>query len=149
MITSTKTNKNPMKRHEHKNLPFGLRLAKKVALRSTHKIQIGATYLAKGRIVTAWNMCRTSPAAIRDGYRWDQSHAEWNLFQHTKDPTIKYNGTVYVYRSLADGTPGLARPCPTCLNYLKRLNISVIIYTTYKGYTKEWLNNGRKREFFI
>ena len=139
MITSTKTNKNPMKRHEHKNLPFGIRMARVGMLKSTHKIRVGAALVNKKNVVIAWNGTKTSPAALRHNYRWaDQSHAEFNLFSHTIIPG-SVNGTVFVIRELADGSLATAKPCEKCREFLKFMGIKKIVYSMYDKIVKEKL----------
>ena len=123
-------------------LPMGLRLAKLGASKSTYKVKVGACLITRGgNIVISWNRKRSSPAAIRYGYPYSEmSHAEFNLFSHT-DIDERYNGTVFVYREMADKTTALAKPCNYCMLYLKLRGIKNIMFTStkYPGYIKEKL----------
>jgi hypothetical protein len=113
-------------------LPFGLRAAKLGMERANKSLdfRVGAALVSKGHVIIACNSYKTSPA-IRRWYKYDdQSHAEWNLFSHT-DENTRVKGVVYVYRELADGSFGLARPCKYCRMFLKSIGIRKVIYTGY------------------
>lgn len=128
------------------NLCFGLRMAKIGATRSPLSIKMGACLLDRGRIIIASNKKRTSPTASKL-YGWSsQAHAEFLLFARTTirgneiidiSPMPSSKGTIYVYRETADGNLALARPCKFCLQFLSRIGIKHIIYTTHKSWKKE------------
>ena len=44
---------------------------------------------------------------------------------------------VYTSRKLKSGEPALARPCPSCMAYIKELGIRQVVYTTENGYASE------------
>jgi deoxycytidylate deaminase len=131
-----------MKNHIRKKvpqpkLPFGMRMARVGMLKSAHKIKVGAALVSKGKIIVAWNMTKTSPAALRHNYRWaDQAHAEFNLFSHTVVPGDT-EGTVFVIRELADGSLATAKPCDKCREFLKFMGIKRIVYSMYNEIVKE------------
>ena len=124
-----------------KKIQFGLRMATIGVDRSTAKIKVGAALVDKGRIVIASNIIRTSPDITRKGYKYEnQYHAEFNLFSRDlRQWPINIKGTVFVVRLLADGSFGLAKPCPSCWNYLKKIGIKKVVYTVYGGYVEEKL----------
>lgn len=47
--------------------------------------------------------------------------------------------SVYTYREGADGRPLMARPCRGCMEFIRRLGIRNLIYTTDCGYAEEWI----------
>lgn len=47
---------------------------------------------------------------------------------------------VYTHRTLANGKPAMARPCPSCMALIKELGIKKIWYTTTDGYACEYVN---------
>lgn len=44
---------------------------------------------------------------------------------------------IYVYRELKSGKKAMARPCKSCMKFIKKLGIHKIFYTTNDGYAKE------------
>ena len=44
---------------------------------------------------------------------------------------------LYIWRNHADGTPGLARPCKSCMQLIKELGIRHVYYTNNGGYSHE------------
>jgi len=113
-------------------LSFGMRAAKLGMERANKNLdfRVGAALVSKGHVIIACNQYKTAPA-VRRWYKYeDQSHAEWNLFSHT-DAKTRVKGVVFVYRELADGTFGLARPCKYCLKFLKSIGIRAVVYTGY------------------
>lgn len=121
-----------------RKLPLGLRLAKVGMRKSPYKIKVGACLVDKSKYIISWNQKKTCPSVKRiHGYKYDNmSHAEFNLFSHSHE-LKDVKGTVYVYRELADGSMALSRPCPFCINYLKKMGIKKICYTIYGDFKEE------------
>lgn len=124
-------------------LPVGLRAAKIGMEKADPNLEfrVGAALLYRGHILVAWNKSRTAPSAKKwyKYYEDGQSHAEWNLFSHGLLEQVPIRGTVYIYRELADGSLALARPCSSCISFLKSVGIKTIVYTIYDGWVKEKL----------
>ena len=55
-----------------------------------------------------------------------------------KSKEFKYC-TIYVARNLNSGGCGLARPCPACMEAIKKYGIQKIVYTTDSGYAIEFI----------
>lgn len=65
-------------------------------------------------------------------------HAEIQALNKIKYLDIDFSKVeVYVYREYKNGTTALARPCPSCMAYIKHLGIRNIYYTTPDGYAYE------------
>ena len=55
---------------------------------------------------------------------------------------IKWDKVViFVYREMLDGSIGMARPCESCMAYIKDMGIKNIYYTTNDGFAHEVLTN--------
>lgn len=50
------------------------------------------------------------------------------------------DATIYTYREHKDGSTAMSRPCPRCLELIKKCNIKRIRYTTNDGYAFEKLD---------
>lgn len=50
---------------------------------------------------------------------------------------IKADASIYIYRELRSGVPGMCRPCPGCMRALSDHNIKRIFYTTEAGLAYE------------
>ena len=122
-----------------RSIVFGFRMARIGAKRATGKIKMGAALVDHGLVVVSSNMIRTSPHVKRvHGYRFENSsHCEWRLFSYTGSVPKKVTGTVFVYREFANGELAEARPCLYCRNYLSRLGIKRVYYTTNNSYKEE------------
>ena len=65
-------------------------------------------------------------------------HAELQCLVNCKQRNLD-GARLFVYRELVDGSLGLARPCPICLEGIKQFGIKQIWYTTPDGYAKEFI----------
>ena len=45
------------------------------------------------------------------------------------------------FAEMLDGSIGMARPCPACMQYIKDMGIKNIYYTTGDGFVHEVLRN--------
>jgi len=81
--------------------------------------------------------------ASYNGHPWEperKAHAEYRLCRK-----LDRGSTVYVARTLADGSYGLAAPCPSCMKSMKSKGIKTVYFTTYQnkdipGYILEYVN---------
>jgi len=98
------------------NIPESIiRLAKRSADRSCHRFRLGAVIFNGHNVIgKGWNnACKTHP---RSPTPYNTIHAE---FAAIADALYSVRGCdIYVHRLLADGAPGLARPCSKCLKML-------------------------------
>lgn len=68
-------------------------------------------------------------------------HAEVSALLPLMKEDIDFSKVVvYTHRSLANGKPGLARPCASCMALIKELGVKKICYTTNDGYAFEYVN---------
>ncbi len=73
-----------------------------------------------GAIVTSTNGSCIHPAPAH--------HAEARLCRK-----LDKGSTVYVARVAKDGTPAMAKPCPSCMSILRAKRVAKVIYTTGKS----------------
>lgn len=101
------------------------RLAKSIALRSDHRVKIGAVLVNKGQVL---NVGHNRVGKTHPKYPW-YLHAEMDscLGIHRADLT---GSTVYLFRANRLGTVLNCRPCGTCQTLLKELGIRAVYYTT-------------------
>jgi len=110
-------------------------LARKLSHRSEHpQHKMGCVIVNKHNIISiGFNSLKTH----RKSNSYDNRlHAEIDaLIGLSYEETS--GGTIYIYRERKDGTLGLARPCTTCMEALKRAGIKKICYTDYDGFKEE------------
>jgi tRNA(Arg) A34 adenosine deaminase TadA len=128
-----------------------LRLAKECSHNSTYsnhrRVQIGCLLVYKGSILAkGWNTERTHTHQMRyNTFRFNaidsypsKLHAEISVLSKVKYLDIDFSKTIlYIYREYNDGSPAMARCCPSCFAAAKALNIGTIVYTTENGYAVE------------
>lgn len=109
-------------------------------------VALNGTIIAKGH-----NTNRTS--TIQDRYnhlRFDNSaankyfaakeHAEIQALKKIRYLDADFSKIkVYVYRATKNGKLAMARPCASCLAFMRELGIKNIYYTTNGGYASEEL----------
>lgn len=65
-------------------------------------------------------------------------HAEISVLNKVKYLDIDFSKAIlYIYREYNDGSPAMARCCPSCFAAAKALKIGTIVYTTDNGYAIE------------
>lgn len=101
------------------------RLAKQIALRSDHRVKIGAVLVNKGQVL---NVGHNRVGHTHPKYPW-YLHAEMDvcLGIHRHDLT---GATIYLFRSNRVGNVLNCRPCSTCQSLLVELGIRRAVYTT-------------------
>lgn len=100
------------------------------------------TLLAKGH-----NTDKTCPLQKKyNRYRFEETntlakgHAEIMALKKIRWLDINFSQVeVYTYRALKDGTISMARPCESCMAFIKELNIKKICYSTNEGFAEERL----------
>jgi len=94
--------------------------------------------------------CKTSMAAIivkggvpisfgcnKDGYRGRSLHAEANALNQLRWQKNGAEGAdIYVYRFLANGNYGIAKPCENCMEQIISSGIRRVYYSDYEGIMK-------------
>lgn len=135
--------------HEHY-----LDLAKECSERSDYTgcsgVHVGCVFVYHGTVLAkGWNSDKTHTFqreynkirfSARDGYYPDKLHAESAVLQRVKYLDIDFSkATLYIYRGYKNGTPAMARCCPSCMAAAKSLHIGTIVYTTDAGYAIEKL----------
>jgi|TARA_B100001564_G_scaffold354849_1_gene366137 deoxycytidylate deaminase len=73
----------------------------------------------------------------KKNHRGYSIHAEVNALNKLKRQKSGAEGAdIYVYRFLANGDYGLAKPCPDCMKEIKKSGIKRIFYSDYGGLMK-------------
>lgn len=124
--------------------------AQSMSMLSDHRCRIGCVIVDKHRIISSGHNSNTKchPLQAEIDSRHFNTCCVGKLHAETSAiiPLLKNNedysrATVYTYRQLKDGSLGLARPCPRCMELIKQLRISKIKYTTEHGYATEVLED--------
>ena len=112
-----------------------------------HKYHIGCVVVQKGKVLSAsFNSSKTHPVQkMYNKYRYSGDntphsvHAEIHALSQIADADVNWKQvTVYVARKRnQDGQYGMSRPCPACMNMIKKLGIKNIVYTTNFGIASE------------
>jgi len=130
------------------------KFAREAAMKATYigtrsSPAIGAVCVYKKSIVaTAWNTNKTSPLQAqynifryRDSDTAPKAHCEVNLIQKLRwrfGDSIDWSKVdIYLYREYKNGKLACSRPCVSCLQLLKDLQIKRIFYTTEDGFVEE------------
>lgn len=104
-----------------------LKLLKKLRSLSDHPLHKMSCVIAdKNQIISiGYNKCKTNPNST---HKYKMIHAELDALLDNRFNDLK-GCTAYIYREHRDGTPALAKPCPTCLQALKLAGIKKICYS--------------------
>ena len=110
------------------------------------RIKVGSVAVYKHHIISSGcNTSRTDPLQKKyNAYRFSEetphcAHAELVCLKpliERHDIDFKHVD-LYVYRADKQGTPLLARPCPSCMKLITDLGIRNIYYTNNNGYSHE------------
>lgn len=120
--------------------------AKNMAHLSNFKrIKIGCVIVYRNKIIsTGVNSEKTHPKQKEyNVFRFKEDsvhklHAETNALLHIRYLDINWSKVkVYVYREFKNGSIAPSRPCESCYNLIKDMNIKQIYYTTENGYACE------------
>jgi pyrimidine deaminase RibD-like protein len=102
-----------------------------------HQHNLSAIILRKGKILSAAaNNLKTDP---KSPHFFKSTHAEFAACKKIKNKELLNGATILIYRENADGKQALARPCESCLNYLEKMKIKYMIYSTKVGFIREKL----------
>src|SRR3990172_5162273 len=114
---------------EGEPFPYGyFKLAKDICKYSNHRVQVGAVICNKKPVGMASNYKKTHPIHANPYISIRSSvHAECRAIMSCKG-NLK-GSTIYVYRELKDGSPGLARPCNYCLTVMRMYGIKKMIFS--------------------
>lgn len=120
---------------------MSINLAVKQAHKSTFKHQMGAV-IVKGARVIAVGHNRINRYSRKVHQKWPGSlHAEQaailKVLNQPNGLSTLVGAALYVSRTNADGGVMLAKPCKFCMETIKAVGISRVIYTTNEGTTEE------------
>lgn len=113
-----------------------LSLAKKISKKSDHHHHKMGCVIAQGGTVlgTGFNMLRTHP---KSPHPFHSIHAE---FMAAMNANYKIDGaTAYIFRQQKNGTWSMAKPCASCLKFLKECGIKKVVYSFQGEYRQERL----------
>ena len=108
------------------------------------------SFVYKNKIIsTGYNSDKTHPVQrkynklrfnVNEGYSPDRLHAEIHALISIANMDIDWSKvSIFIYRKMKSREFGMARPCPSCMAYIKHLGIRTIVYTTDSGYALEKL----------
>lgn len=112
------------------------------------RVKIGCVAVYKHRIISSgYNQTKTHPLQKRvNKYRFD---ADTNHTIHSEIDCLSQligrcdvdfkDVSLYICRTLSDGSLGMCRPCAGCMALIKELGIRHIYYTTEDSYVYEEL----------
>jgi deoxycytidylate deaminase len=107
-------------------LPHHFHTARREAMKSTMRPQVGAVIVLDKQRFTGYNKAKTDPKfANPEKHVRTSVHAELDCLGRGMNFT---GGEVYVYREI-EGIPAMARPCNHCLQFLREAGIEKILYT--------------------
>ena len=124
------------------------RIAKEISSLSDHRVKIGCVIVDKHRVISSGHNSNSKThriqAEIDTKYFGCECvgklHAEVSalipLIQNRYDIS---NATVYTYRMDRNGNIAMSRPCPRCMELIKRCGIRKVKYTTADGFAKEYV----------
>lgn len=126
-------------------------MAKKAALESDFKTQVGCAVYHKGKLIaTGYSTNKTHPLQYRfnkvrnfdrDGKNCiDKAHAEMMALSKVQKMDVKMSEvTFYVFRVCKSRQFALSRPCEACYCALKEAGVKDVRYTTNHGVAREWI----------
>jgi tRNA(Arg) A34 adenosine deaminase TadA len=117
-------------------LPSYFRQAIKASSFSDHRVKLGACVFVKGTPVSVGYNQRFKTHPLTRKFNEHQTiHAEVAAIIRIRNKSLLKGSTMVVFRgSNIDGSPLIAKPCPTCQSILKFFGISKVVYTTNGGY---------------
>ena len=133
--------------HQH-YLKLARECTNQASYNGRNKVKVGCVIVYKGSVLAkGWNSDKTHTTQMRyNHYRYnvkerycpDKVHAEAMALSKIRYLDIDFSKVVlYVYREYKDGSPAMARCCPSCMAAAKALGIKTICYSTDNGYAVE------------
>lgn len=110
-------------------------LAKRLTQFADHRQhKIGVVLIKKNRILSfGYNLLKTHRYA---NTKYKYIHAEFRAIWGV-DPLDLNGATIYIFRQHRDGSPAMAKPCPSCLELIKSVGIKRICYSADNDYVME------------
>ena len=122
-------------------------IAKEVSEMSNHRCRLGCVVVDHHRIISSGynsaTKCHRIQKELDRKYFPQQEcsgpvHAEMSALIPLVKRRVDLTGaTIFVYRQKKDGTVAMARPCPRCMEYIRRCGIKHIKYSTDDGFASE------------
>ena len=110
--------------------------AQTIASQSKLKQRLGAVLLKHGRVIGAGHNQLRHQSTLQTDHWSGSLHAEiaciLDALRKTDLKTIK-GSTLMVVRLKADGSMGLALPCPACYDVIQKMGIKKIMFSTNTG----------------
>ena len=130
--------------------PKFFRMAKKAMQNSTFsgRAKIGCAIIYRGNVLAfGSNTDKTTPTQRKyNDWRFvdcgtpAKTHAEIGALKRIRWLDIDFSRVyLYIYREDKAGHMAMARPCASCMAYIKELDIHHVCYTTPNGYAEERL----------
>ena len=124
------------------------KVAQSLSSMSDHRVKIGCVVVNKHRIISSGHNSNSKCHAVQAQLDMKHFNCTCSGKVHAETsaliPLLKSNedfsrATLYTYREYKDGQLAMSRPCPRCMELIKRVGISTIKYTTDDGYAVEYL----------
>ena len=93
--------------------------------------------LYKGRALSGASNCNKTHPQVSRINPVKKMHCEIAAVLRIKPVDILKHCLVVIYRESKDGKMALARPCPTCMIFLKQKGVRKISYSTPVGFVEE------------
>lgn len=118
-----------------------IRLANKMAAKSRFiRARMGAVITKGGRVLSTGTNKVGFSKKLKEKHEYsDTIHAEEAAIIPLLDGEKQHllvGATIHVSRILKDGSPGMAKPCPTCQKLIEAAGIKKVFYTTESGVKK-------------
>lgn len=111
------------------SLPRGLQIAREMAWKSNEPYLLGSMLMNSGKVISkGFNRYNGTNAIVRKFFNHHTIHAEADALFRAPSNLIR-GGTIYVYRTRRDNTPGSAKPCLRCQMMLKEMGIRKAVYS--------------------
>lgn len=120
--------------------------AKSMSELSDHRCKMGCVVVRGHRIISSGHNSASKRHAFQAKIDKKFFNCECAGYLHAETdaliPLIKEGAdlsgaSIYVYRTMRDGSVGMARPCPRCMGVIKSCGIKSINYSTPDGYACE------------
>jgi tRNA(Arg) A34 adenosine deaminase TadA len=103
-------------------------LAARISRKSPSIPKLGCVIVKKNAVLSA-GFNNKNKTHTRSNHPFKTLHSEIHALLGL-DFKDTQGAVAYVYREIADGTPAMSRPCPSCMMALKIAGIKRVFYTT-------------------
>ena len=95
-----------------------------------NRFRLGSVIVYKKRILIAKHNCIKTHPKLLPYFKFPYLHSEANAILSLGVDNCE-DCIMYVVRILRNSEIGMAKPCPSCFELIKHVNIKKVFYTTY------------------